>query len=138
MCFLRFLNECFFSRFYSLFQEMQSKVTTNLKCVSQKKPMLLSQLQIIINYNNLANYASFLYALLDTWFWVVNSRVIVNMRTFKILCRVLRLKMWKSVRIEIYWNVRRDEFWSKHLVSTCSKMYPMYVYANLVVTSDNN
>ena len=31
-------------------------------------------------------------------------------------------------------NVRGDEVWSTHLVSICSKVYPLYVYGNLDVT----
>ncbi len=62
-----------------------------------------------------------MHALLDSGQWTP-GHVIVNHAPNQILYLVLRLKMWS------------DEVWSTHLVSTCSNVYPLYVYDNLVLT----
>ena len=53
---------------------------------------------------------------------------IVTSRQFKILCwcgESERIKIYKMIE-----NVKSNESWSMHLVSTSSKVYPLYIYAN--------
>ncbi len=78
------------------------------------------------------------------WFWAVNIGIIGSCSLSAIRAHSKSCKpcfVWKcekSERIKIYemvQNVRSAKVWSTHLVSTCSKVYPLFVLSdNLVGT----